>query len=70
MKFCIIGVGRFGKQLAKSLYEHNAEVLAIDSDEHEIAGIHSYVTQAMCTEITDIASLEAIGIDEIEFEVR
>jgi len=66
MKFCIIGLGRFGKQLAKSLSELNAEVLAIDSDEHEIAGVHNYVTQALCTEIIDTASLEAIGIDEID----
>lgn len=66
MKFCIIGLGRFGKQLAKSLAEHNAEVLAIDSDEHEIAGVQNYVTQAICTEIIDTASLEAIGIENID----
>jgi trk system potassium uptake protein TrkA len=66
MKFCIIGLGRFGKQLAKSLSEHNAEVLAIDSDEHEIAGVQNYVTQAICTEIIDTASLEAIGIENID----
>lgn len=66
MKFCIIGLGRFGKQLAKTLSEHNAEVLAIDSDEHEIAGVQNYVTQAICTEIIDTASLEAIGIENID----
>lgn len=66
MKFCIIGLGRFGKQLAKSLSALNAEVLAIDSDEHEIAGVQNHVTQALCTEIIDTASLEAIGIDEID----
>ncbi len=69
MKFCIIGLGRIGKQLAKSLSEHNAEVLAIDSDEHEIAGVQNYVTQAICTEIIDSASLEAIGIEEIDVAI-
>jgi trk system potassium uptake protein len=69
MKFCIIGLGRFGKQLAKSLAEHNAEVLAIDSDEHEIAGVQNYVTQAICTEIIDTASLEAIGIENIDVAI-
>jgi len=69
MKFCIIGLGRFGKQLAKSLSEHDAEVLAIDSDEHEIAGVQNYVTQAICTEIIDTASLEAIGIENIDVVV-
>jgi len=69
MKFCIIGLGRFGKQLAKSLSEHNAEVLAVDSDEHEIAGVQNYVTQAICTEIIDTASLEAIGIENIDVAI-
>jgi trk system potassium uptake protein len=69
MKFCIIGLGRFGKQLAKSLSEHNAEVLAIDSDEHEIAGVQNYVTQAICTEIIDTASLEAIGIENVDVAI-
>ncbi|MCX5924569.1 MAG: TrkA family potassium uptake protein [Candidatus Dependentiae bacterium] len=69
MKFCIIGLGRFGQQLARSLAEHEAEVLAIDADEHEIAAVQNYVTQAICTEIVDAASLEAIGIEEIDIVV-
>ncbi|MCX5923026.1 MAG: TrkA family potassium uptake protein [Candidatus Dependentiae bacterium] len=69
MKFCIIGLGRFGQQLAKSLAEHQAEVLAIDTNEHEIAAVQNYVTQAICTEITDAASLEAIGIEEIDVAI-
>ena len=69
MKFCIIGVGRFGQQLAQSLAEHNAEVLAVDSDEHEIAAVQNYVTQAICTEIIDAPSLEAIGIEEIDVAI-
>jgi trk system potassium uptake protein TrkA len=69
MKFCIIGLGRFGQQLAQSLAEHNVEVLGIDSDEHEIAAVQNYVTQAICTEIVDAESLEAIGIDTIDVVV-
>lgn len=66
MKFCIIGIGRFGLQLAQSLAEHNVEILAIDTDEHEIAAVQNYVTQAICMEIVDATSLEAIGIEEID----
>ncbi len=69
MKFCIIGVGRFGQQLAQSLAEHNAEVLAVDSNEHEITAVQNYVTQAICTEIIDASSLEAIGIEEIDVAI-
>lgn len=69
MKFCIIGLGRFGQQLAQSLAEHNVEILAIDTDEHEIAAVQNYVTQAICMEIVDAASLEAIGIEEIDVAI-
>lgn len=69
MKFCIIGLGRFGQQLAKSLSEHNVEVLGVDSDEHEIAAVQHYITQAICTEIIDAESLEAIGIETIDVAV-
>jgi len=69
MRFCIIGLGRFGQQLAQSLSEHNVEVLAIDSDEHELAAVQNFVTQAICTEIIDAASLEAIGIESIDVVV-
>ncbi|HSW76056.1 MAG TPA: TrkA family potassium uptake protein [Candidatus Saccharimonadales bacterium] len=69
MKFCIIGLGRFGQQLARSLAEHEAEVLAIDASEHEIAAVQNYVTQAICMEVIDAASLEAIGIEEIDIVV-
>lgn len=69
MKFCIIGLGIFGKKIAEKLFQHGAEVLAIDSDEHEIAAIQNTVTQAICTEIIDKSSLEAIGIEEIDIVV-
>ena len=69
MKFCIIGLGRFGQQLARSLAEHEAEVLAIDANEHEIAAVQNYVTQAICTEVIDASSLEAIGIEEIDIAI-
>lgn len=69
MKFCIIGLGIFGKKVAQKLFEHGAEVLAIDSDEHEIVAVQNTVTQAICTEIIDIPSLEAIGIDEIDIVI-
>ena len=69
MKFCIIGLGRFGKQLARSLMNYGGEVLAIDSNEHEIAAIQNEVTQAMCTEIVDTFSLESIGIESIDIAI-
>jgi trk system potassium uptake protein TrkA len=66
MKFCVIGIGRFGKQVATTLAENNADVLAIDEQESELVSIQNIVAQALCAKIHNKASLEAIGIEEVD----
>ncbi|MGC2310471.1 MAG: TrkA family potassium uptake protein [Candidatus Babeliaceae bacterium] len=65
MKFCVIGVGRFGYQVATTLAEHGMEVLAVDSSETTIASIRDKVTQAICMSVSDEEALRSIGIEEI-----
>lgn len=65
MKFCVIGVGRFGKQIIKTLHENGADVLAIDYSESNIAAIKDYTAQAVCMKVHDEESLEAVGVDEM-----
>lgn len=66
MKFCVIGLGRFGYQLAVSLVQHGVEVLAIDQDEEIVSSIKDKVTQAICLKITDEESLLSVGVEEMD----
>lgn len=66
MKFCVIGLGRFGQQVVKTLYENGAEVLAVDTLQANIASIKNYTAQAICVTIHDEPTLEAIGVDEMD----
>ena len=66
MKFCIIGLGRFGYEVAITLAHNGMEVLAIDSNEATIASIRDKVTQAICMRVTDEDSLRSIGVDEMD----
>ena len=66
MKFCVIGLGRFGYQVSTTLAENGMEVLAIDSNEAIVASIRDAVTHAICMRVTDEASLRSIGVDEID----
>jgi trk system potassium uptake protein len=66
MKFCVIGLGRFGYQVATVLAENGMEVLAIDSDEAIVASIRDAVAHAIVMDVTDEASLRSIGVDEID----
>lgn len=66
MKFCVIGLGRLGYQVAVTLAENGMEVMAIDSSESIVATIRDKVTQAICMRVTDEVSMRSIGVDEME----
>ena len=66
MRFCVIGLGRFGYQIATVLADNGMEVMAIDSNEEIVTSIRDQVTQAICMRITDETSLQSIGVDEID----
>lgn len=66
MKFCVIGLGRFGYQLAVSLAKQGMEVMAIDRDEAIVSSIKDKVTQAVCLNIRDEESLQSVGAEEMD----
>ena len=66
MKFCVIGLGRLGYQVAVTLAENGMEVMAVDSNEGIVASIRDKVTQAICMRVTDEASMRSIGVDEMD----
>lgn len=66
MKFCVIGLGRFGYQVATVLAENGMEVMAIDSNESIVASIRDQVTQAVCMRVTDESSLRSLGVEEMD----
>jgi len=69
MKFCVIGLGRFGYQLATTLADNGMEVIGVDANEHIISSIRDQITQAVCMRVKDEASLRSIGIDEMDVVV-
>ncbi|MEF3312133.1 TrkA family potassium uptake protein [Paenibacillus sp. GYB004] len=52
-QFIVIGLGRFGSSLVRTLIQNGHEVLAVDKDEQlvqDIAGIATHAVQADCTD--------------------
>lgn len=66
MKFAVIGLGSFGLNVAKTLYEKNNEVLAIDIDKQRIEVVKSFVSHAVNTDAADKENLEALGIKDMD----
>jgi trk system potassium uptake protein len=66
LKYCVIGLGYFGYNLAIGLSEAGAEVLAIDNHQEKIDEISEKVTHAVCMDSVDKKTLLSLGIDEMD----
>jgi len=60
----VIGLGIFGFNIAKDLYENGIEVIAIDKDKEVIQKIRDYSTKAILADGTEKEVMESIGIQE------
>lgn len=67
--FVIIGIGRFGSNLAKTLTELGHEVLAIDEDIKRIQEISNYVTNAVVCDYRDENALKSLGVKNFDCAV-
>lgn len=61
-QFAVIGLGRFGTSVARTLYKAGYEVLAIDADEEAVQKFSNEVTHVVQVDTTDENALKAIGI--------
>jgi trk system potassium uptake protein TrkA len=60
----VIGLGIFGFNIVKDLYENGFEVVAIDKNKEVIQKIRDFSTKAILADGTDKEVLESIGIQD------
>ena len=65
-KFAVIGLGLFGRAIAKTLSERGAEVLAIDINEEKIQDIRDDVAYAVSFDATDMKVLKVQNIRDVD----
>lgn len=68
-QFAIIGMGRFGSSIAKTLSQLGFEVLAIDQDEETVQVVSTFVTHAVQADSTDEEAMRALGIRNFDVVV-
>jgi trk system potassium uptake protein TrkA len=69
MKFAVIGLGNFGSNVAKTLYEKGNEVLAVDKDKNKAEEFKTVVSHAVSMDAVDKENLQALGIKEMDVVV-
>ena len=62
----LIGLGRFGTQIARKLYDLNHKVMAIDSREERVQAVSSFVEVAQTGDTTDEEVLRSLGVDNYD----
>ncbi len=68
-QFAVIGLGRFGSSVAKTLSEKGHQVLAIDVREDRVQDLSEVVTQAVCVDARDEKALKAVGIENVDVAI-
>jgi trk system potassium uptake protein TrkA len=69
MKFAVIGMGSFGANVARTLFERGHEVLAIDRDKDMTEAAKNFATNAVTTEAAVKENLLVLGVSEMDVVV-
>ena len=64
--YIVVGLGRFGTQVAKKLYELGCEVLAIDNSNTKVQQLSNDVTHAVVGDARDKEVLRALGAKDFD----
>lgn len=65
----VIGLGRFGTSVAKTLYELGHDVMCIDSNERNVQDISPYVTHAVQADGTNEETLKELGVPNFDVAI-
>jgi len=68
-QYVVIGLGEFGKNVAKELQNIGKEVLAIDNSEEVVQNLSSELTYVVKADATSQEALEALGVKNFEVAV-
>ncbi|MBI2246384.1 MAG: TrkA family potassium uptake protein [Armatimonadetes bacterium] len=66
MDFAVIGIGRFGSAVVRTLFEMGHHVLAMDKHEDALRRVADFSTHAVQIDSTDSEALRAVGITDFD----
>lgn len=68
-QFAVIGLGRFGSEVARTLSKSKFDVIAVDRDENSVREIADLVTLAIQMDATDIKALREAGVQNVDVAI-
>lgn len=68
-QFAVIGLGRFGSSVVKTLHSMGYQVLAVDDDDEKVRLLANSCTRAIAADATDETVLKSLGIRNFDVVV-
>lgn len=68
-QFLVVGLGRFGMEVTKTLYELGKDVLAIDINEDRVNEVVNFSTHAIIADASEEGVLEKVGLRNFEVAI-
>jgi len=68
-QYAVIGLGRFGHWVARTLAETGCEVMAMDRDEEKVKAVSEFITYAMVIDAMDEKALRAAGVSNVDMAI-
>ncbi|MCR5033073.1 MAG: TrkA family potassium uptake protein [Lachnospiraceae bacterium] len=65
----VLGLGKYGRSLAESLYEMGADVLAVDQNDEIISEIAPHCTSAICANLANEDEVASLGLKNMDIVV-
>ena len=65
----VIGLGRFGKKLARTIYDMGGDVMAVDKDPEIVASVADDVTYAVEGDVANPDVLKGMGLNDMDVVV-
>jgi K+ transport systems, NAD-binding component len=65
----VIGLGRFGKAIARELMKNGHEVLGVDTDERIVQQMSAELTQCVKADTTQDAVLKELSVEDFDSAV-
>ena len=65
-QFAVVGLGRFGYEVAKELEKQGQEVFAVDIDESRVEVVKEKVTHAVIADAADEQDFRSLGLGEMD----
>lgn len=65
----VLGLGKYGRSLAETLYSLGEDVLVVDKDERIIRDVASKVTSAICADLDSEDEVVALGLQNMDIVI-